>query len=80
MVPTSLPLKNAVKNVACSQISVLFKNTIIRTCLQKGVYTYVSVLFLVLSGVSCLIVAMSVRKKHDESEEERATRLIRKQT
>ena len=70
MVPTSLPLKNAVKNVACSQISVLFKNTIIRTCLQKGVYTYVSVLFLVLSGVSCLIVTMSVRKKRDESEEE----------
>ena len=49
--------------MACSQISVLFKNTII-----------------VLSGVTCLIVAMSVRKKHDESEEERATRLIRKQT
>ena len=70
MVPTSLPLKNAVKNVACAQISVLFKNTIIRNCLQKGVYTYVSVLFLVLSGVSCLIVAMSVRKKLDESEEE----------
>ena len=35
MVPTSLPLKNAVKDVACAQKSELFRNTIKRTHLQK---------------------------------------------
>ena len=35
-------LRNAIKGVACVQTSVLFRNAIKRSCLQKFVYTYVS--------------------------------------
>ena len=38
-------LRNAIKGVACVQTSVPFRNAIKTSCLQKVVYTYVSLLF-----------------------------------
>ena len=46
--PTFVPLRNAIKGMACAQTSVSFKNVIKISCLQKVVYTYVSLLFPVL--------------------------------
>ena len=46
--PTFIPLRNAIKSVAYAQTSVPFRNAIKRSCLQKVVYTYVSLLFLAL--------------------------------
>ena len=37
--------RNAIKGVACAQTSVPFRNAIKTSCLQKVVYTYVSLLF-----------------------------------
>ena len=43
--------RNAIKGVACVQTSVPFRNAIKISCLQKVVYTYVSI---VLSAVAVL--------------------------
>ena len=37
-------LRNAIKDVACAQTSIQFRNAIKSICLQKFVYTYVSLL------------------------------------
>ena len=46
--PTSVLLRNAIKGVACVQTSVPLRNAIKTSCLQKVVYTYVSLSFSVL--------------------------------
>ena len=38
--PTFVPLRNAIKVVACAQTSISLRNAIKRSCFQKVVYTY----------------------------------------
>ena len=63
------------------QTSILFRNAIKSSCLQKGVYTYIRK-FIILSAVVGLAVSLSQRqngKTCDGSEEKKAKSLPRKQ-
>ena len=70
--------RNVIEGVACVETSVLLRNAIKIPCLQKVVYTYISLSF---SAVVALAVSLSRHqngKNCDASEEERAKRLAQK--
>ena len=73
MAQTSVPLRNAIKSVACGQTSVPFrtKDPVAKSCVHLCK-------FIIPSAVAVLVVSLLQRQNDNktESEEERARRLM----
>ena len=76
MPPTSVPLRNGIKGVACAQTPVPFRNVEEKpSCVHLHKFIVPSAIIVVL----VVNVAMSKRKNNcDESKEERVRRLTKK--
>ena len=72
VVPTSLPLQNVIKGVACVQTSITLRIAIEISCLQKVVHAYVTSSFSTVVALVVSLLRHQNGKIRDVNEEETA--------